>query len=58
MSRRRGLAGQGGSRALQRARLRKDTGRPAGKDEERLRSLTPRPEGFELHAGKELQAVR
>lgn len=58
MSRRRGLVGQGRSRARQRARLWKDTGRPTGKDEERLRRLTPRPERFELDAGKEFQALR
>lgn len=57
MSRRRGSAGQGRSRALQRARLGKDTGRRAWKDEKPLRRLKPPQEGFELDAGKEFQAV-
>ncbi|XP_011382079.1 zinc finger protein 496 isoform X2 [Pteropus alecto] len=50
MSRRRG-------RALQRARQGEDSGRPAWKDEERPRRLTPPQEGFELDAGKEPQAA-
>lgn len=58
MSRRRGSAGQGRNRALQRSRFWKDTGRRACKDVEQLRRLTPPQEGFELDAGKEFQAVR
>lgn len=58
MSRRRGSAGQGRSRALQKARLGKDTRRRAWKDEKRLWRLTPPQEGFESDAGKEFRAVR